>query len=621
VNDPAPRRRAQQRAEHVLASLQELHEADWYDADWLPTNLQRVASEFDRTCERWRDLYRAALEQAANQDRIIRDASRSSGDKRQAERLRREAEEQLKLLTDSRTISQSDFYSYRYFASEGFLPGYSFPRLPLSAYIQARRRQQRDDFLSRPRFLAISEFGPRAIVYHEGSRYIINRVILPVGGDSENPLTRQAKLCPACGYLHPTQDDNGPDTCERCHTKLDTALPNLFRLQNVSTKRRDRISSDEEERMRMGYELLTGVRFREQGGDPVYRTAKIKEADNTELARLFYGQAATLWRINLGWMRRSNPNDYGFTLDMERGYWGKRQQQDDEPEDPMSPRTMKVIPYVEDRRNCLLVEPAAGLLGELAGAVLDMATLVSVQAALKHAIQVIYQLEDNELAVELLPNRNEPRLLLFYESAEGGAGVLRRLVDDPQAFAEIAREALRICHFDPHSGEDKKRAPRANEDCEAACYDCLMTYANQRDHHTLDRHLARDLLLRFSQAHLSAAPVAETRTTHLGRLLHQAESELERQWLRMLDERSYRLPSHAQYRVPECGTRPDFYYEQGAAIYIDGPHHDYPDRQARDVAQAACMEDEYGIVVIRFGHQDDWQQIIARYPSIFGSGV
>ena len=30
---------------------------------------------------------------------------------------------------------QSDFYSYRYLASEGFLPGYSFPRLPLAAYI------------------------------------------------------------------------------------------------------------------------------------------------------------------------------------------------------------------------------------------------------------------------------------------------------------------------------------------------------------------------------------------------------------------------------------------------------------------------------------------------------
>ncbi len=31
-------------------------------------------------------------------------------------------------------------------------------------------------------------------------------------------------------------------------------MNNLFRLQNVSTKRRDRISSDEEERLRQGFE-------------------------------------------------------------------------------------------------------------------------------------------------------------------------------------------------------------------------------------------------------------------------------------------------------------------------------------------------------------------------------
>jgi hypothetical protein len=63
-----------------------------------------------------------------------------------------------------------------------------------------------DEFLSRPRFLAISEFGPRNFVYHEGSRYQINRVILPVGdlgdSDAERVLTRTAKICPQCGYLH-----------------------------------------------------------------------------------------------------------------------------------------------------------------------------------------------------------------------------------------------------------------------------------------------------------------------------------------------------------------------------------------------------------------------------------
>jgi hypothetical protein len=52
-------------------------------------------------------------------------------------RLRAEAESQLEILRGegSESTMQSDFYSYRYFASEGFLPGYSFPRLPLSAWI------------------------------------------------------------------------------------------------------------------------------------------------------------------------------------------------------------------------------------------------------------------------------------------------------------------------------------------------------------------------------------------------------------------------------------------------------------------------------------------------------
>ena len=43
---------------------------------------------------------------------------------------------QLVLLRNEDSANgHSDFYSYRYFASEGFLPGYSFPRLPLAAYI------------------------------------------------------------------------------------------------------------------------------------------------------------------------------------------------------------------------------------------------------------------------------------------------------------------------------------------------------------------------------------------------------------------------------------------------------------------------------------------------------
>ena len=58
---------------------------------------------------------------------------------------------------------------------------------------------------------------------------------------------------------------------------LEAPLRSLFRLQNVSTKRRDKINSDEEERMRMGYEIITGVRFVDQGERPAYQTAMLEK--------------------------------------------------------------------------------------------------------------------------------------------------------------------------------------------------------------------------------------------------------------------------------------------------------------------------------------------------------
>ena len=390
--------------------------------------MKAAAQAFDATCARWRDLYQAALRQADLQNQIIRDASRSAGDKRQAERLRREAEAQLKLLTEVDSFAQSDFYSYRYFATEGFLPGYSFPRLPISAFIPGRRNRQRDEFLSRPRFLAVTEFGPRAIIYHEGSRYLINQIIMPVSmSEEDEPLTTQVKQCGHCGYLHPVGNGRDYDVCERCGMPLEAPLEALLRLQNVVTQRRDRINSDEEERQRLGYDIRTGVRFTEKEGHALVQSAVVRAVyQDTPLALLTYAPTATLWRINLGWARRKNKNRHGFVLDIERGYWARNEQVEDDPVDPLSERTKLVIPFVEDSRNCLLFEPLIPL---------SIEQMTSLQAALKRAIEVRYQLEDNELAVEPLPDSFNRRLLLFYEAAEGGAGVLRRLVDEPEALA------------------------------------------------------------------------------------------------------------------------------------------------------------------------------------------
>jgi hypothetical protein len=138
----------------------------------------------------------------------------------------------------------------------------------------------------------------------------------------------------------------------------------------------------------------------------------VKHGDDA-LVKLSYAQAATLWRINLGWTRRENKQQYGFVLDIERGYWASNEQNEGDPDDPLSERTRRVIPYVEGSRNCLLFEPLGGL---------DDKQMASLQAALKRAIEATYQLEDNELAVEPLPDSKNRRSILFYEATEGGAG-------------------------------------------------------------------------------------------------------------------------------------------------------------------------------------------------------
>jgi hypothetical protein len=124
----------------------------------------------------------------------------------------------------------------------------------------------------------------------------------------------------------------------------------------------------------------------------------------------------------------------------------------------------------------------------------------------------------------------------------------------------------------------------------------------------------------FHRSSVSIAPAATPRSEHLIQLQRLCGSKLEESWLAFLEDHDYHLPSGAQQFLQGCQTRPDFFYEEhNAAIYVDGPPHEYPERKVRDTTQNECMEDR-GYVVIRFSHKDDWLTILKKYPNIFGSG-
>lgn len=616
LHNRIPQERAKARAARVIEGmLPALASSGWYAEGWLDEVIRGIPHAFESALDRWRFLYKAARSQADQSNRIILDHSRIQ-DHESARRLRQEAEAQLKLLTDRQSAMQSDFYSYRYFASEGFLPGYNFPRLPLSAFIPGRQTAANasKEFISRPRFLAISEFGPGALIYHEGARYQVTRIMMPLREEQGGEIpTSKLVVCGGCGYLHPVPVEPGPSNCERCGKVFNAAdiWTNMFGLQNVVTRRRERINCDEEERLRLGYELKTGVRFAERDGRPLFQTAHLM-LEGERLAEIRYGDAAEIWRINLGWSRRERQEERGFWLDVEKRRWTRRaiDPDDQEEEDERPARIQRVVPYVKDRRNSLLLTLAVDA---------DSKQMASLASALKRAIQTEFQLEDSELATEPLPDRKTRKHLLFYEASEGGAGVLRQLVEDISSWGRVARTALNLCHFDPKTAVDLGKAEHAEENCQAACYDCLLSYYNQPDHLLLDRHLIRDLLIKFRDATVIASPVEIPRAAHLEQLKRLCDSALEREFVDFLEGYSLILPTRAQHYYEKYQTRPDFSYigENPAFIYVDGPPHDYPHRHERDQEQTATLQ-SMGLTVVRFHHRDNWLEIIRKHPSIFG---
>ncbi|MFZ5767237.1 MAG: DEAD/DEAH box helicase [Bacillota bacterium] len=600
----------------ILASCgPDLERAPWYREGWLERVLERAPAEFDTAFERWRELYRQAVGQREEAHRVqgIPAPDKAARERRrQAEQRYREAQRQLALLrNETGDWAESDFYPYRYLAAEGFLPGYNFPRLPVRLFVPYR-----DEICSveRPRFLAVEEFGPRNRVYFEGRKHRVDRCLLPPQGLESRLYT--AKVCSACGCIHHT-DRLGADVCDSCGARLDGEsgqyLTNLFEMTAVRGTPADRITSDEEERLREGYVLEVYYRLAPGAqGMLLERRAEARTPDGSVLAQLVVAPQAELWRVNRGWKRAAQP---GFALNTVTGRWGPRPDEEEEPEDAARTQMVVVMPFVRDTRNLLFVRPS-GVPDDTDAE----AFLASVGYALQRGIQAAFQVEEREVSVDRIGSGSRRRLLLW-EAAEGGIGVWTRLLEDPAALAQVAWEALSACHFDPETGEDQ-----SGGNCGRACYGCLLSYANQPDHELLDRRLVRNFLLRLAQSTVVEAGRGRTREEQYAFLRQRLDqrSALEVEFLEHLYRTGRRLPDRAQYRPePDVYAEADFFYDspgKGVCVFCDGPVHDDPARAEQDERWRRVLEDlGYRVVVVR--HGQGMEEQVEEHRDVFGAGV
>jgi hypothetical protein len=432
----------------------------------------------------------------------------SAEERRKAKAQQAQANEQIALLERGAATSGSDFYTYRYLATEGFLPGYNFPRLPLYAYVPATTAGTKGAYLQRARFIAISEFGPGSLIYHEGRAYRVYKAKLPPGMRTEEGgllPTATLYICDECGAAHSNDE---PERCHACNAQMGDIHPvrNVLRIDNVETSPAERISANDEDRQRQGFEIQTVFTWSEREGGLDVMDAVASDADGQILV-LSYAPGATISRLNKGLRRRKEKSIFGFGIDPATGRWTGSPVEGEEDDDPDEPIRQRVVPIVQDHKNALLMR--------FPGERLSEQTMATLQHAIARGLEIVFQLEEGEIQTEPVPSRENRRNILAFEATEGGAGVLGRLTSDAGALASVATAVLDLMHYRDLGAAIAAADPAllvASEDahCVKGCYRCLLSYFNQPDHEQIDRtdDTVRRLLLRLARSQVASAKPA-----------------------------------------------------------------------------------------------------------------
>lgn len=622
--------KAKQSAQRVIDQLEsEIKNSGWFHEGFVDQIINDSPQAFTAALDRWRNLFEATRKQMDMSDSIVKSHTASNSDRENARRRYGDAARQYSILLKSSNTQNSDFYTYRYLASQGFLPGYNFPRLPLMAWIPARggaTNNGKDDegsMVSRPRFLALSEFGPRSLIYHEGRMYRVVRAKLNVGSSdhvsSNSTLgTVSALVCSQCGYGH-LGDENGSapleNRCENCDALLTESdwVNQLYRIETVETLPVERISINDEERQRQGFELQTTYRFLPGiTGEQQKQVAKVIHNDET-LCEITYSPAARIWRINRGWRRRKDKNQLGFYINPITGVWSKQddpnQDEDGGKDEALLDKVpnQRIVPFVEDHRNVLILTPNPS------PAPLSTEAMATLQSALKRGIEQTFQIEEAELVVEPLPNGDDRLALLFYEAAEGGAGVLTRLISEPTSLALVAKAALNVMHFDNVDQatdldtlrQHERKNATGDSTCEAGCYQCLLSYFNQPDHENIDRRNQDALKILIGLAHAMVIP---TEIEPSDEQAAETESGVIEQWLAALHQANLKQPDAVAVPISQgLATAAGQYKAQRILVFVEGISDELKNQ----------LQDK-GWQVLDFSAPDQWPNLFAQYADLIG---
>lgn len=588
--------------ELIQTIVDELEETWWYSDSWILKETKGFHNKFNKALNRWRKLYLAANimiveARAVMDDPTVQQGSEMGKDAKRQHAIGLKQRELLK--NDNSYSSQSEFYVFRYLASEGFLPGYNFTRLPIRTFV-GQRHEDRGEFISRSRFIALREFGPNNLIYHKGNKYRIGRMGLT---DAES-LNRSIKISQNSGYAfldgEAEQANNDPITNTTLTGKDVEFRKDVIELSETDGNPQMRISCEEEERTSQGF--IIDDYFNYTGGIESTKDVIIKKGGEP-LLKIIHGPATNLIKLNRQWRRSP---DEGFRMDKRTGKWLRNKDLENQ---DVADNAKTVMIFTYDTADTLLIQPLDNL-------DIDKDQILNLSYAVKRGIETMFQVEDREIGVSIVGNPERPNILI-YESAEGSLGILSQFIKVPRKLKGLFERTYQILHFDLEArieSEKGKELPKAT-------YEDLLSYFNQRHHDIMDRRSIKDVLEYLIDCEYLETQAGGDRESHYKALLEQYDknSATELPLLKHLYKNCLALPDRAQVNIPGFYISADFVYDNpsGATIiFCDGSIHDKNIVQEVDTHKRQLLMDE-GYDVIEWHHSEPIEELVKRRKDIF----
>ena len=566
------------RKEEIVQVIESTLRAEMKDFEWLThayieNAVNNFVPELDAAFNDFRVEYTNLNNELSEIDVRIR-AGRLNPAQSGSLRQRRNAiENKLDVMQNGK----GDYTTYRYLAGKGFIPNYGFPTHVTTLTLNYRNpiHGTEEAELKRDRGIALNEYAPGNTVYYCGGRYQVRTS--KVKTENNQIATSSLLICPHCSaaYLNSEIAMTG-GACRNCQGNLEGTLPfkSAIEMPDQRAETRTGITSDEEERQRLGYYLTTHYRPSNS-----LRTWELQGKDGVVLS-LSYDHGGRIIKVNRGQITLDNRTPQnGFTLCTACNHWitGATGITEHLNRSNVRKRCWRnatrpdikenIILFTDSTHDVIRIDcpPPADL-----GLTDRRSFYETLAQALIEGVQICMNVGADEIKTFLMPVPGHQDIfsIILHETSEGGAGILAAM-EKEGIFHEIVKQARTIIHeFD-------------KEGCERACYECLCNYYNQSVHDILNRNLVIPVLRELQIAKI--VPSSQSITENEDRyqeLMQLCGSSFEKKILSEIRDAQIPLPTHAQNIIREGDepiAKPDFAYLFGGKrilIFVDGPDHD-----------------------------------------------